>query len=71
MDDPHPAWAYMLAYQREHSVPPTLREMAEHLSGLNHRSSVREVVVTLMKNELVVTVKPEGFARRYEAVDAR
>lgn len=71
MEDPSPAWAYMLAYQREHSVPPTLREMAEYLSNLNYRSSAREVIVTLLRNKLVVTTKPAGYARRYEAVDAR
>ena len=70
-DDPNPAWAFMMAYQREHQVSPTLREMAEHLSTLNYRSSAREVIVALMRDKLVVATKPAGFARRYEAVYAR
>ena len=59
--------ACMLKYQDAYGVAPTMREIAEEFGALNHRSSVRAVLVTLEEDGLIEAVKPEGHQRRYEA----
>jgi len=62
-------WAFMVKYQEEHQMPPTLDEMTEVLSS-EHRSSAKHFVEKLIAAGWVVEVAEEGKSRRYRATNA-
>lgn len=61
-------YKFMMAYQGENGVPPTMREIQERIATLRYRSSVRHSIRLLMDMGLVEPQKPERHSRRYRAV---
>lgn len=64
-------WRFMRDYQERTGEPPKLREIREAHAALGYRSSVRHVLYLLTVMGMVETVKPEGHARRYQAIPRR
>ena len=63
------AWAFMIKYQQENDMPPTLDEIAEILPS-KWRSSAKHYVEKLVAEGWVETVAEEGKSRRFRAVNA-
>jgi hypothetical protein len=59
---------WMLEYQETNGEPPTLREVAEAHESMNHRSSARHTLHSLIFRGLAAIVEDEGYARRYLAI---
>lgn len=61
-------WAFMRDYQKRTGEPPTMREIRDAHCTLGYRSSVRHVLSLLTIMGQVKIIKPDGCARRYEAI---
>lgn len=61
-------WNFMISYQAEHQMPPTLDEISEVLPH-KYRSSAKHYVEILLKEWWAEEVAEEGKSRRYRAVN--
>lgn len=62
-------WQFMIDYQEEHHMPPTLEEIAETLPS-QYRSSAKHYAEKLVEAGWVEEVAEEGKSRRYRATNA-
>ena len=62
-------WKFMVDYQTEKGMPPTLDEISEILPN-QWRSSAKHYVEKLIAEGWVETVAEEGKSRRFRAVNA-
>lgn len=61
-------WTFMLDYQREHEMPPTMDEVVAAVDGLNWRSSAQYTLRNLMEEGRVQEVNDANYSRRHRAV---
>ena len=62
-------WQFMIDYQAEHQMPPTLDEMTGCLDS-EYRSSAKHYVEKLVREGWAAEVADEGKSRRFRAVNA-
>ena len=64
-------WMFMMEYQEQHGMPPTLDEISQNVNGLSYRSSAQFAVRALVSQGRVVVEATPGSSRRHRAVPAR
>ena len=62
-------WEFMIGYQRERGMPPTMDDIVMAVDSLNWRSSARYTLRNLIEEGRVVEVSDPNCSRRHRAVE--
>ena len=61
-------WTFMLDYQRENGMPPTMDDIVAAVDGLNWRSSAQYALRNLTEEGRVQATSDPNCSRRHRAV---
>jgi len=62
-------WQFMISYQQQHGMPPTMDEIRGSVPGLGYRSSAQYALRGLVEQGKVVEAADPGSSRRHRAIE--